>query len=212
MRLVFIHVAALMTASFALALPVHSQQNTQPPANSPATTDKPKVIVDQSLSGGVYRSGGGHFTLTVPDGWKTDDDIVEPQFGVGGLSSPGDVAHLEIQQFPTQDTPATLARKIFDKGDSVFHGYHKLSESQLEVAGRRCEVVTFAWSKQGQVGDASIEVKLVERMVLMPDDFSIFVFKFAAPEALFDKQLPAFDEILKTFHSTAKEDFSKKPK
>jgi hypothetical protein len=54
--------------------------------------------------------------------------------------------------------------------------------------------------RTGQVGDASIEVKLATRMVLMPNDFSIFVLKFAAPEALFDNELPEFDKILKSYH------------
>ena len=62
--------------------------------------------------------------------------------------------------------------------------------------------------RTGQVGDASIEVKLATSMVLMPNDFSIFVLKFAAPEALFDNELPEFDKILKSYHSTAKEDFA----
>jgi hypothetical protein len=212
MRALLIRVTAWTLISSALTLPVRSLPNGSAPVTSQAGTGQPKMIVDQSISGGVYRSGAGHFTLTVPDGWRTNDDGVEPKFGVGGLSSPSNVAHLEIQQYPTQDTPAALARRIDAKGTSLFHGYHKLSESQIQVAGRSCEVLTFAWSKQGPVGDASIEVRLATRMVLMPSDFSIFVFKFAAPEALFDNELPEFDKILKSYHSTAKEDFAPKTK
>jgi hypothetical protein len=57
-----------------------------------------------------------------------------------------------------------------------------------------------------------MEMKLVSRFVLMPNDFSIVVLNFVTPEALFDKQLPAFEETLKSFHSTAREDFSPKLK
>src|SRR5580704_17278608 len=114
MRYLSIRVSACVVISLALTLPVHSQQTAKPPANSPAPaqTHEPKTIVGQSITGDVYRSGGGHFTLTVPDGWRTNDDNVEPKFGVGGLSSPDNEIQLEIQQMPTTDTPATFARKI----------------------------------------------------------------------------------------------------
>ncbi len=88
MRPVLICFVALMGILSAFVLPARSLQNSSASATSQANTDKPKIIVDQSISGGVYRSGAGHFTLMVPDGWKTNDDIVEPKFGIGGLSSP----------------------------------------------------------------------------------------------------------------------------
>jgi hypothetical protein len=213
MRIVFIHVAALMAASFAIALPVHSQQNAQPPANSPATNDKPKVIVDQSLSGDVYRSGSGHFTLTVPDGWRTNDDIVEPKFGVGGLSSPDNEIQLEIQQIPTQDSPAIFVKKIDAKGDKLFPGYRKLSEEKRDLAGRHCEVLTFEYARERQVAGAPFEMKLVSRYFLTANDgFSLFAIYFVTPEALFENEAPVFEQIVKSFHSTAKEDFAPKPK
>jgi hypothetical protein len=219
MRLVFIDVVALMAASFALALAVHSQQTAQAPANSPAPaiapaqTHEPKTIVDQSISGGVYRSGGGHFTLTVPDGWRTNDDNVEPKFGVGGLSSPDNEIQLEIQQIPTTDTPATFARKIDAKGDKLFPGYRKLSEEKRDLAGRHCEVLTFEYAKERQVAGAPFLMKLVSRFFLMANDgFSIFAIYFVTPEALFENEAPVFEQIVNSFHSTAKEDFAPKPK
>jgi hypothetical protein len=136
MRSVLIHVAALMAISFALAFPVHSQQSAQPSAPPQAESDKPKMIVDRSISAGVYRSGAGHFTLTVPEGWRTNDDIVEPKFGIGGLSSPDNEAHIEMQQIPTEVSPTALAKKFDAKGNSAFRGYRKLSETELEVAGK----------------------------------------------------------------------------
>jgi hypothetical protein len=64
--------------------------------------------------------------LAVPEGWRTNDNIVEPKLGIGGLSSPDNEAQLEIQQMPTEDSPTTLARKLAAKGDSAFRGYRKL--------------------------------------------------------------------------------------
>jgi hypothetical protein len=76
--------------------------------------------VDQSISGDVDRNGAGHFTLTVPEGSRTNDDIVESKFGIVGLSSPDNETQLEIQQMPTEDSPTTLAKKLDAKGDSAF--------------------------------------------------------------------------------------------
>jgi hypothetical protein len=212
MRSVLIHVGALMAISFALAFPVPSQQNAQPPAPPQAETDKPKVIVDQSISGGVYRSGAGHFTLTVPEGWRTNDDIVEPTLGIGGLSSPDNEGQLEIQQMPTEESPANLAKKLDTYNNKHFRDYHKLSETELEVAGRHCVILTFGWVQERQVAGTPFDMKLVSRFVLMPNEHSIFIFDFVTRPALFDKELPVFEQILKSFHSTAKKDFAPKAK
>src|SRR5580704_12978761 len=168
--------AALMAISFCLAAPLLArQQNGSAPATSRAATSPTKTIVDQSITGGVYRSGGGHFTLTVPDGWRTNDDNVEPKFGVGGLSSPDNEIQLEIQQMPTTDTPATFARKIDAKGDRLFPGYRKLSEEKRDLAGRHCEVLTFEYARERQVAGAPFKMKLVSRLFLVANDgFSIF--------------------------------------
>jgi hypothetical protein len=206
-------IVALMAISFCSTADLHPQlKNVPASATSQAETSPTKTIVDQRISGGVYRSGAGHFTLSVPEGWRTNDDIVEPKFGVGGLSSPDNEADLEIQQMPAEDSPANFAKKFNAKGDSLFHGYRKLDESKLEVAGRNCEVLTFAFVQERQVAGESVELKLVSRVVLMPNGYSLFAFKLVTREALLDKELPTFENILKSFHSTAQEDFSPKPK
>jgi hypothetical protein len=113
--------AALMAISSCFTAPLHSRHNNGPAsAVSQAENNGPKTIVDQSISGGVYRSGGGHFTLTVPEDWRTNDDIVNPKFGIGGLSSPVNEAQLEIQQIPTESSPTTFAKKFDAKGKAWF--------------------------------------------------------------------------------------------
>jgi hypothetical protein len=197
--------AALIAISSCFTAPPHSPQNSGPPsANSQTETYKPKTLVDQSISAGLYKNGAGHFTLAVPESWRTNDGIVEPKFGIGALSSPDNEAELVIQQMPTDDSPAALAKKFDAMGSSVFRGYRKLDESKIRVAGRNCEVMTFAFVKERQTSDASIELKLVSRLVLMPNEHSIFVFKLVTHEALLDKEAPIFENILKSFRSTAR--------
>jgi hypothetical protein len=110
----------------ALTPPLYSLQIGPASATSRAQTERPKTIVAQSISGDVYRNGADTLPLTVPEGWRTNDNIVEPKLGIGGLSSPDNEAQLEIQQMPTEDSPTTLARKLGAKGDSAFRGYRKL--------------------------------------------------------------------------------------
>jgi hypothetical protein len=204
---------ALTLVGPCLTLPLYPQQNAPASAIPPTETHDPKTIVDQSLSGGVYRSGAGHFTLKIPEGWRTNDDIVELKFGIGGLSSPDNEIQLEIQQFPTTDSPAVFARKTDAKGDKLFRGYRKLSEEERDLAGRHCAILTFAWAQVRQVAGVQVETRLASRSFLMANDgFSVFALNFVTPEVLFDKEGPVFEQIVKSFHSTAKEDFSKKPK
>jgi hypothetical protein len=196
-----------------LTLPLYPQQNAPPSAIPPTQTQEPKTLVDQSLSGGVYRSGAGHFTLKIPEGWRTNDDIVEPKFGIGGLSSSDNEIQLEIQQIPTQDSPAIFVRKTDAAGDKVFPSYRKLSEEKRDLAGRHCEILTFEYARERQVAGVPVEMKLVSRLFLMANDgFSIFAIYFVTPEALFENEAPVFEQIVKSFHSTAKEDFAPKPK
>ena len=200
-----IRVTVVVAISFLLSAPIHSQGKSVPDS-------APKKIVDQSISGTIYRNGAGRFTLTVPAGWRTDVDIVEPKFGIGGLISPDNEANISVQQIPTEDSPSTLAKKFDAGGSSAFRGYRKLGEAKLKVAGRSCEVLTFAWIQERTAASDPIELKLAARFVFMPNGYSIFAFKFVTHEALLDKELPTFEEIIKSFHSTAPANLFESPK
>jgi hypothetical protein len=84
-----VRVTVLVATSFCLSAPIHSQNKTAGPTPE---ISGPKRIVDQSVSETIYKNGAGRFTLTVPAGWRSNDDIIEPKFGIGGLSSPDNEA------------------------------------------------------------------------------------------------------------------------
>jgi hypothetical protein len=71
----------------------------------------PKKIVNQTVSGTLYTNGATRFTLTVPEGWKANDNLVEPRIGVGALTAPDGEANLMIQLMLTSDSPKTFAKK-----------------------------------------------------------------------------------------------------
>jgi hypothetical protein len=188
-------------------------QNMAESLSSQAEGEKsaPKNIVNQRLSGTLYTNGATRFTLTVPEGWKANDNLVEPRFGVGALTAPDGEANLVIQLMLTPDRPKTFAKKIDAQGNSLFSGYRKISESKVNVAGRDCEVLTLKYIDHRTVTRVEVEMPMVSRLVLVPKEYGFLVFDFVTLESLFDKELPTFDKIISSYRSTAPDGTSTKP-
>jgi hypothetical protein len=159
--------------------------------------------VNQSVSGTLYTNGGTRFTLTIPEGWKANDKLVEPRVGVGALTAPDGEANLMIQLMLTPDDPKTFAKKIDAQGQSLFSGYHKVSESKVDVAGRNCEVLTLKYTDHRTVAGVAVDMPMVARLVLVPKEYGFLVFEYVTLESLFDKELPTFDKIMSSYRSTA---------
>jgi hypothetical protein len=161
-----------------------------------------KNLVNQTLSGTLYTNGATRFTLTVPEGWKANDNLVEPHFGVGALTAPDGEANLIIKLMLTSDSPKALVKKIDAQGNSLFSGYHKISQSKLNVAGRDCEVLTLKYIEHQTVADVAVDIQLVSRLVFIPKEYGYLMFDFVTLESLFDKKLPTFDKIISSYRST----------
>jgi hypothetical protein len=167
-----------------------------------APTGGPKTLVNQTLSGTLYTNGATRFTLTVPAGWKANDNLVEPKFGVGALTAPDGEANLVIQLMLTTDSPKAFAKKIDARGNTLFSGYHKLSQSKVNVAGRDCEVLTLKYVDHRTITGVEVELSMVSRLVFVPQEFGSLIFNFVTLESLFDKKLPTFDKIISSYRST----------
>lgn len=63
-----------------------------------------------------------------------------------------------------------------------------------------------------KVDGAAIEMPTESMMIVMPSDNGLLVFNFVTLESLLDKELPTFEKIMKSYHSIAQEDLSRKPK
>jgi hypothetical protein len=170
-----------------------------------------KNLVNQSVSGTLYTNGATRFTLTVPQGWKANDNLVEPRAGVGALTAPDGEANLLIQLILTSDSTKTFAKKIDAQGNSLFAGYHKVSESKMNVAGRDCEVLTLKYTEPRTVAGLAVEMPMVSRLVLVPKEYGFLVFNFVTHASLFDQKLPTFDKIIGSYRSTDPDDTITKP-
>jgi hypothetical protein len=197
-----------------LCLPsvVRSQSKAESPSpQAEVGKSAPKNIVNQTLSGTLYTNGATGFTLTVPEGWKANDSLVEPRLGVGALTAPDDEANLMIQLDLTSDSPKTFIKKVEAQGTSIFPGYHKVSESKVNVAGKDCEVLTLKYIQHRTVTSVTVEISMVSRLVLVPKEYGFLVFDFVTLESLFDKELPTFDKIISSYRSIEPDGTSKKP-
>jgi hypothetical protein len=191
---------------------VRSQNKAEPPSpQADVGKSAPKNIVNQTLSGTLYTNGATGFTLTVPEGWKANDSLVEPRLGVGALTAPDDEANLMIQLDLTSDSPKTFIKKVEAQGTSIFPAYHKVSESKVNVAGKDCEVLTLKYIQHRTVTGATVEISMVSRLVLVPKEYGFLVFDFVTLESLFDKELPTFDKIVSSYRSIEPDGTSKKP-
>jgi hypothetical protein len=181
---------------------VRSQNKAESPSpQAEVGKSAPKNIVNQTLSGTLYTNGVTGFTLTVPEGWKANDSLVEPRLGVGALTAPNDEANLMIQLDLTSDSPKTFIKKVEAQGTSIFPGYHKVSESKVNVAGKDCEVLTLKYIQHRTVTGATVEISMISRLVLVPKEYGFLVFDFVTLESLFDKELPTFDKIISSYRS-----------
>jgi hypothetical protein len=161
-----------------------------------------KNLVNQTLSGTLYTNGATRFTLTVPDGWKANDNLVDPYFGVGALTAPDGEANLVIQLMLTTESPRAFAKKIDAQGNSLFSGYHKISQSKVNVAGMDCEVLTLKYIQHHTETGVAVETPMISRLVLVPKEYGFLVFDFVTLESLFDKKLPTFEKIISSYRST----------
>ena len=201
------HVATVAISLGIIPLGLWGFARSQNKADSPSSqTDAPrsgpKTLVNQTLSGTLYTNGASRFTLTVPEGWKANDNLVEPRSGVGALTAPDGEANLLIQFMLTTDSPKAFAKKIDAQANTLFPGYHKLSQSKVNVAGIDCEVVMLRYIQHRMDIGVAVETPMISRLVLVSKEYGFLVFDFLTLESLFDKKLPTFDKIISSYRST----------
>lgn len=171
------------------------------------------MAVEESISGNTYTNNTAHFTLTVPENIKPNDSLAaQTPFGVGSLTSLEGVAVILFQRLPTADTsPEAFAKMMDARGATLFPGYQKLMESQINVDGRTCDTVTFRFDRPGTVGDVTVHVPMRSFVVLIPGKGGILVANYMTLDSLFDQLQPVFSKIAASYHSTQPDDISRTP-
>jgi hypothetical protein len=157
---------------------------------------------NQSTTNTAYVSARARFTLTVPQDWRTNDELARAKFGIGALSSSDGRVNLLIQQMPGAMVPAEFAKELDARGNRLLPGYRKVSDSQLRLDGRDCAVISFQFTNTRQSGDAFFPTAPEQTwMVLIPIERGVLAFSFVTSSSFFKSEQPMFEEIVRSYHS-----------
>ncbi|MHB8541766.1 MAG: energy transducer TonB [Candidatus Acidiferrales bacterium] len=187
----------------------------------PVTTIVPRAV-DQSISGGVYTNGTGHFTLTVPDGWQPSDALARKVSGaIGAVTAPDRHEMVIIQTLPAGGTAKEEVQILESTFQSSFEGFEKLSESSDRIDGVEADMISFrAIIAIGNVrtqggtdepADTTIKAPIKYLVVVLPEPSETVMLMCVAPDALYAQSEPTFRQIVASFHSTAPKPESASP-
>lgn len=172
----------------------------------------PARKIEQSLKGTTYTNSQGHFTLTVPDGWRTNDELaLKTPNTIGVLSSTDNASNIMMQWIKESNDPVQLAQLIDSMFKASFEGYQKLDQYPVTIDGRAGQVLMFrAVISIGKVSeqagtdsaaDTTLKIPAKYMLTLIKADDGIEDIMCVAPETAFDKMLPAFTAITYSFRS-----------
>lgn len=179
-------------------------------APSSTTVPSPAAEVKQSLLGTTYTNLTGNFTLTIPDGWRTNDALAMKSPGtVGALSSVDGNSNILIQWVKQSSDPAQLAQLVDSMFKASFEGYQKLDQHPVTIDGRTGQVLTFrAVMAIGKVSekagtdsaaDTTLKIPAKYMLNLIKADQGVMDIMCVSPETVFDKMQPLFQQISASF-------------
>jgi hypothetical protein len=177
-----------------------------------AATDTRKNEIRQSISGGTYSNETGHFTLSVPVGWKTDDDLAQKTAGaIGSLSSPDPHERILIQSMPPGAPAKETAQIVVGSLKTTFEGYQESAEAPTRIDNRDAYAVTFSAiiplgnirTQEGTDEPANTTVKAVVKylMVFVPLADQTVMIMCVAPETMYEQADATFRQIVSSFHA-----------
>jgi TonB family protein len=187
---------------------------------TPATPVLPQAPaerkVTQSLAGTTYTNSSSHFVLTVPDGWRTNDQLAEKiSASVGALSSTDGSSNIIIQWNADSNDPKQLAQMLDSMFKSSFEGYQKISELPVTIDGQLGDSLVFraiiavgnVSAQAGTDSAATTTLKIPAKylVTMIKARGGTMIIMCIAPETFFDKMQPAFTQITASFRSVPPE-------
>jgi hypothetical protein len=163
----------------------------------------------QSISGTKYANPKGHFTLVIPEGWKTDEDIANGvSRGIGGLTDSDRLVSVTIQMEPEPDggNPAGFLEYFDEQGPTVVHDYKKISASHMTLGGHEAASLVFTLTEaEPGLGGIAMPTKkesfLVAVRVKDKDKKTWdIIFTFATTQSVFGSKEATFRSIVNSFH------------
>ena len=162
------------------------------------TGTEPRREVNESLQGRTYINRTASFTLTLPDGWKIDEDLRRNSPGtIAAFTSSGGEQMLQIS--PEAFTGSLKAYKELTerRAKKMFPDYKKLAESDVTIDGRQAMFLIY----RGKVG-GDFPVKFLSALV--PRDGRMMFITASTLESFFDEAKPAFEDAVLSFKTLDK--------
>jgi len=111
--------------------------------SAPVTTTALKSV-DQSLSGTTYTNGAGHFTLNVPGGWQSNDELArKTSAAIGALTGTDHHEMILIQTLPDEGSAKEEVQILESSFQNTFQGFEKLDESPIQLDGVEGDTLSF---------------------------------------------------------------------
>ncbi|HKF53135.1 MAG TPA: hypothetical protein VKB26_12550 [Candidatus Acidoferrales bacterium] len=177
-----------------------------------APAGAPRNEVSQSISGSTYTNGTGHFTLSVPAGWKTDDELARrTSMAIGSLAAPDPHERILIQSTPPGAPAKETAQVVEGSFKATFQGYQETAEAPMRIDNRDAYILTFSAiipvgnvrTQAGTNEPADTTVKVVAKylLVFVPLEDRTVVIMCVAPDTVYDQAEPTFRQIVNSFHA-----------
>jgi len=99
--------------------------------------------IDESLTGTDYVNRTGHFTLTVPVGWKINSEVRVGTNVLAAVSSRDDMNFVLVERESFSGSLDSYKGLVEVQRRRIFKDYEKLSESSVIVDGLPAVLVTF---------------------------------------------------------------------
>lgn len=198
-----------------------SENQAEGQTTAPVTTAALKSV-NQSISGTTYANATGHFTLDVPGGWQSNDELARKTSGaIGALTGTDHHEMILIQTLPDKGSAKEEVQILDSSFQNTFQGFEKLDESPIQVDGVEGDTLSFraliavgnvrAQAGTDEPADTTVKTPIRYFVVILPEPGQMLMLMCAAPEALYPQFEPAFKNIINSFHSTATKDGTASP-
>jgi len=157
--------------------------------------DAPPVIED-SLRGTQYVNKTGKFTLTVPEDWKVNSNLVRSPVTVAGLSSKDEMRFLLVAQEQYTGSLESYEGIGEIQVRKTLTNYEKIMESTVTIDGKPALLISY----RGVTTINNLPVQFL--LAIIPSGTTFTRVTTWCVEPLFHEMQPTFEKILNSYHST----------
>jgi len=165
------------------------------PENQPKSAEAPMREVDENLEGNRYINRTAKFRLTVPEGWVLLPELREIRKDVAAALASKDKSLVFMVTRETFDGSLNSFKALAEvQYSTIFGSYQKLSESDLQLDGRKGIRLVLKGTKKA---DSAMKALVI----ILPSEGRYTRLSFITVEPLFDEALPVVEKMAMSYIS-----------